>query len=234
MENIESITSNGQLSEKEKKALRNHAYYEANRDRLLACSKKYNDENREKRNSYNKARYESKREEIQKNQSVYRASHAEQKTKYNKTYYAENTERIKINQADYRSSHKDEIAIMGKIWRAHNPEKKREIGRRYYRNHPDKWKDYYQRRRAIKIQTKVENFSVAEVYERDGWVCQLCKKKVNRKLKHPHPLSASLDHIVPLSRGGSHTMNNVHLTHLICNLRAGVAGVKQTLLAEVV
>lgn len=66
-----------------------------------------------------------------------------------------------------------------------------------------------------------------EIYERDGWVCQLCHKKVNNRLKHPNPFSPSLDHIIPLSKGGPHSRANVHLAHLRCNLRAHTGGVKQ-------
>ena len=34
-------------------------------------------------------------------------------------------------------------------------------------------------------------------------------------------MSVSLDHVVPLSRGGSHTLGNVRCAHLICNIRKG-------------
>ncbi|WP_158070491.1 HNH endonuclease [Streptomyces luteocolor] len=32
-------------------------------------------------------------------------------------------------------------------------------------------------------------------------------------------MSPSLDHVIPLSRGGSHRRDNVQLAHLRCNLR---------------
>lgn len=56
------------------------------------------------------------------------------------------------------------------------------------------------------------------VFERDGWRCGLCHKKVDHRLRYPHPKSASVDHIVPLSQGGTHTYANVHCAHLRCNL----------------
>lgn len=31
----------------------------------------------------------------------------------------------------------------------------------------------------------------------------------------------SVDHIVPLARGGSHSADNVQSAHLLCNLRKG-------------
>lgn len=35
------------------------------------------------------------------------------------------------------------------------------------------------------------------------------------------PMSASVDHIVPLSRGGEHSMANVQCAHLSCNSSKG-------------
>ena len=60
------------------------------------------------------------------------------------------------------------------------------------------------------------------VFERDGWICGICAEPVDRTLAHPNPRSASLDHLVPLSRGGAHTYDNVRATHLTCNLKKGV------------
>ena len=33
----------------------------------------------------------------------------------------------------------------------------------------------------------------------------------------PHPMSLSIDHIIPLSLGGTHEPKNVQVVHLICN-----------------
>jgi 5-methylcytosine-specific restriction endonuclease McrA len=37
-------------------------------------------------------------------------------------------------------------------------------------------------------------------------------------------VSASLDHIVPLACDGDHVRANVHLAHLICNVRKNARG----------
>lgn len=60
-----------------------------------------------------------------------------------------------------------------------------------------------------------------EIFERDGWLCGLCGDAVDSAVKHPDPLSPSLDHVVPLSRGGLHVRGNVQLAHLGCNLVKG-------------
>jgi hypothetical protein len=62
-----------------------------------------------------------------------------------------------------------------------------------------------------------ERFDPRDVYERDRWICQLCFRPVEQHLKHPDRWSASLDHVIPLARGGAHTRSNAQLAHLHCN-----------------
>lgn len=57
------------------------------------------------------------------------------------------------------------------------------------------------------------------VAKRDKWQCQLCGKKVNSGLVYPHPMSWSLDHVIPIARGGEHSYANTQLAHLLCNSR---------------
>lgn len=64
-----------------------------------------------------------------------------------------------------------------------------------------------------------ESFTRREVLDRDGWVCQLCTLEIDPGLTFPHPQSASLDHVIPLARGGSHTRANSQAAHLDCNRR---------------
>ena len=59
---------------------------------------------------------------------------------------------------------------------------------------------------------------LADVAERDHFQCQICESDVDIAIAHPHPLSPSLDHIVPLAKGGAHTMVNSQLAHLRCNM----------------
>lgn len=57
------------------------------------------------------------------------------------------------------------------------------------------------------------------VYRRDGWVCQLCHRPVKRDAVVPHPKAPTIDHIIPLAAGGTHSYANVQLAHFLCNSR---------------
>lgn len=81
------------------------------------------------------------------------------------------------------------------------------------------------RYRARKRNARVEVFSNVEVYDRDGWCCGPCGKRINRTLVFPHPKSVSLDHVIPLSRGGEHSMANTQASHLDCNLRKNAGSI---------
>lgn len=76
-------------------------------------------------------------------------------------------------------------------------------------------------RRAQQATTEVEIVSPLEVFERDGWLCGICGKSVSKELRWPDPMSASIDHVQPLSLGGAHTMDNLRCVHLRCNIVRG-------------
>lgn len=64
----------------------------------------------------------------------------------------------------------------------------------------------------------------ALVYERDRWTCWLCRKPILRDVQAPHPLSHSVDHVVPQSEGGEHTASNLRTAHFMCNSVRGNRG----------
>jgi 5-methylcytosine-specific restriction endonuclease McrA len=85
----------------------------------------------------------------------------------------------------------------------------------------EKRKANSQRRRAQIYTTTVETIRPGEVFARDGWLCRICGQSVDAALAYPDPMSASLDHVIPLVGGGTHTLGNVACTHLRCNLQKG-------------
>lgn len=49
-------------------------------------------------------------------------------------------------------------------------------------------------------------------------ICAICGKPVDKSLKYPHPLSATVDHIIPIDRGGHPSdLANLQLAHFCCN-----------------
>lgn len=75
------------------------------------------------------------------------------------------------------------------------------------------------RKRAKHYGVAYETVDPQAVYARDGWVCGICGKDIDPDLRYPDYYSASLDHVVPLSKGGDHLYTNVQASHFICNSR---------------
>jgi len=59
-----------------------------------------------------------------------------------------------------------------------------------------------------------ELVSRQQIIDRDESICYLCGHLVR-------PEDIHLDHIIPVSRGGAHTAENLRVTHAFCNLSKG-------------
>ena len=78
-----------------------------------------------------------------------------------------------------------------------------------------------QRHKRRTLQSNGELIDLYELAERDQWQCKLCNEPISKDAKHYknklNLYGPSLDHIVPVSLGGTHTWNNVQLAHFYCN-----------------
>lgn len=64
----------------------------------------------------------------------------------------------------------------------------------------------------------VEAVNPFEVFRRDGWRCQRCKRKTPRRLRGTcDDRAPELDHIVPLADGGEHSYRNTQCLCRSCN-----------------
>jgi len=85
-------------------------------------------------------------------------------------------------------------------------------------------------RRRAQSRSGGEPAARMRIYERDGWRCQICGRKVKRNATVPDPRAPTLDHIIPLAAGGTHEPANVQCACFICNARKGDRGTDQLLL----
>lgn len=125
--------------------------------------------------------------------------------------------------ARYRSDPERQKALC-RAWRVTNLERHREMSRDWNKSHPDAVKDsrrkwllanpdfsrtHTQQRRAIQASAFVDSIDMAALFQMHSGKCGICGKTITAKW--------DLDHIVPLSRGGLHSWQNVQPTHPKCN-----------------
>ena len=79
------------------------------------------------------------------------------------------------------------------------------------------------RRKTLIRQKAISNprISVELIARRDSYLCHLCNQMVDMDIARTDKMGATIDHVLPLSKGGLDTMENVALAHWICNIRKG-------------
>lgn len=78
-------------------------------------------------------------------------------------------------------------------------------------------RQHHAKRRATKKNAFIEPVGLGYLLKRDNGICQICLQPVDVCQKAPHSLSPSVDHIIPLAKGGKHSRANTQLAHFYCN-----------------
>jgi 5-methylcytosine-specific restriction endonuclease McrA len=117
--------------------------------------------------------------------------------------------------------HAQSVKERSRTWKQANPAKDRAASLNWRKNHPDRYLQNAARYRARKRAAVVERVDYEAIIERDNRLCHICGDAVDLSLAKYHPMSKSFDHVIPLSKGGSHSMGNVKLAHFGCNSRKG-------------
>lgn len=152
-------------------------------------------------------------------------------------HYERNAEYYRAKAKEFRRIKKEQISGALRSWRDRNREhikayrakhieRERERNRARYasmsreqkRERRTRYAEMYARcdmaRRARLLAATVEEVDRLAVIERDNATCYLCGTKLN-----PETDKITLDHVIPLTRGGSHSMDNLKVACVSCNTR---------------
>ncbi len=143
------------------------------------------------------------------------AKNPEKRRETEKNYRKRNPEVFARRDKKYYEKNKERHLQNGKNWKKNNPEKYAELNRR---------KEHV--RRARKLNNGIEPYTEAQMLEAYGELCHLCEKQID--LTAPRKVGIDgweqglqIDHVVPISKGGSDTLENVRPAHGICNIKKG-------------
>jgi 5-methylcytosine-specific restriction endonuclease McrA len=76
------------------------------------------------------------------------------------------------------------------------------------------------RSRVRRFLVEYEYVNPNKVFERDGWICQLCGKKTPKERRGSFRSNApELDHRIPISKGGPHLYSNLQCACRACNAK---------------
>ena len=144
-----------------------------------------------------KKSYQKHKEKRIKEKAEYRESNRKLLADKQKEYYRENKEECIEYQKKYRAYNKERIRDYWKMYRA------TEQGKTVKRNSNHK-------RRTLTKNGDVTVQQLKELYL-TAKNCYWCNTKLNKNNTH-------LDHLMPLSKGGEHTLSNLVISCRKCNL----------------
>lgn len=124
----------------------------------------------------------------------------------------ENPEKQRAASASWRERNMDKVADSNKKWREEND--RSEYNLEWCRANRDKRAASHQKWRGAQRGAEAELINKTTVWQEDLGICGIC-------LKPADPDDWHLDHVIPLSRGGTHTYDNVQVSHPRCNTSKG-------------
>lgn len=149
---------------------------------------------------------------------AYRAANSEKARAYQKSYYPAHAERAKIRARAWDAAHPTEAAQRHLRFRRNNPDKIRNWGRVYRDRRPDVMA-------AAKARRRVRERQVGGNFTRGEWIvlkaryqhtCLCCGQQ-------EPAIKLTPDHVVPISKGGSNSIDNIQPMCLRCNQRKNVS-----------
>lgn len=165
-------------------------------------------------------------------------------TAYNKAYYAKHAEKLKARSrarhaslrdneavkeaarkraAEWYAANKDRAHASMRAWAAKNPAKVRAWHAKQREEHPERRTSYEHARRA-KGAGPMDPARVAELLAAER--CHYCATKLvhgrRKKGEAYEPRRVTIDHLLPLSRGGTNASENLVASCSRCNFRKNV------------
>lgn len=84
------------------------------------------------------------------------------------------------------------------------------------------WGRVYKKQRKEQMKLAyVGPVNFRQLYIRDKGICRICGEPVAYDKTPQDPMGATIDHIIPISKGGKHHMGNCQLAHRRCNSLKG-------------
>jgi 5-methylcytosine-specific restriction endonuclease McrA len=137
----------------------------------------------------------------------YRNSHRDDNKSYQLKYRKENKLELDLKKKDYVANNKPAHLKRQHAWYEKNKDDIKTRVSQYKKDHPEQYQMYSNKRLASKKTTIIEVFTNQDIKNKYGDKCFYC----NGLFEH-------IDHYMPLSRGGSHTLENVRPSCKTCNL----------------
>ena len=198
------------------------ACYDAERDKAIQRVREWRLANLERVKEDGRRRREANKDAIREKKRAYVLTNLEKESARKKAWYQANRDRILAERVIRQTPEmRAEAARKTRAWSALNPDRKKATRDEWYRANPERATAAHLRRRARKLSVPADDVPLSVLLADQGSACYLCGEPINDAILHPDPMSGSIDHVIPLVRGGTGLRDNLRAAHLVCNLRKG-------------
>lgn len=144
-----------------------------------------------------------------------------------KQYYAANPEARRIVEKNYRQRSPEVFARKDKKYYEANKERHKANNKAWKENNPEKYAELNRRKEHVRRARKNNNghspYTEAEMLNLYGTLCHLCSLEID--MDAPRKVGVEgwekglhIDHLIPISKGGPDTLENVRPAHGLCNI----------------
>lgn len=155
---------------------------------------------------------------------IYRKKNVKMLNEKGKSYRENNTNKIKESRKKHYKKNKDAITKSNEQWRKANKEKVREFQRIWRQNHPEIFRASRRRRRIKEKNIISTPYTESQVISTYGINCNICGLAIDFNAprqtgKKGWENGLHIDHLIPISKYGPDTLENVRPTHGLCNIK---------------
>lgn len=184
------------------------------------CRKKYYKDNKERENQRSKKWREENLELVKQQSRDWREKNSERAKQCCKKWRENNWEYAKQQGRERYKNNLESVKQYNKKWRSNNREYIKQYEKKYLQTEVGKAGKIKKNHkyRALKKGATIHRFNPIDVFSRDRYICQACGCKTRPDYNRFHPKYPNLDHIVPLSKGGEHSIKNAQCLCRQCNI----------------
>ncbi len=192
----------------------------AHPERVKAIKRKYRLTHKEQTAQEWRVYYQANKEHLKAKASAYKKAHLQATAKSKRKYNAANPERVsEWKKADYQRNREVRIATVRRYASTHKAEisEAHRIYKQQRKADPD-----VRAKNAIHSSTRrARKLSLPATFTDDQW--KAVKKVYNYRCAYcgAKPKRLDQEHVIPLAKGGSHTVENIVPSCPICNSRKG-------------
>lgn len=136
-------------------------------------------------------------------------------------YRLNNPEKRRAVKEAWRKKNLHRWVEYNRKWKANNPEEAKLTELRWVLKNPHKVAKKSAARKARIYQSRREPYDRVEIYQKNKGICCVCSRFIGLELPPRHPQSFTIQHHIPLSRGGADAPDNLGIAHYSCNSRVG-------------